>query len=249
MNNHLNSIQSEVFEGPLAAVPMRPSVIGLFPSAVRGAELTDLSQSFPMWPNEMEAVSRATGRRAAEFAAGRHCARSALDLLGHAPVGIPRLPTNAPEWPASITGSLSHSAGYCGAVVAWRHEFGAVGFDVERRGSVSLTVLSEIASASEVAQLAHGSSHSIADLGTVLFSAKESYYKAHHQAYGSELDFLDVEFRVLSQSTFEITHCDQSDVTAVCSTPRTGRFLIGSRHVFTAMVWQLARNDSAQANL
>lgn len=180
----------------------------------------------------------ASDRRAAEFAAGRHCARSALELLGHAPVEIPRLPTNAPSWPASISGSVSHSTGYCGAVVAWRHQFDAVGFDVECRGSVSTTVLAEIASDAEVALLRRASSHSTADLATVLFSAKESYYKAHHQAYGSELDFLDVEFRVLDPRTFEITHCDRSDVARDCLAPRAGKFLIGSRHVFTAMVWR-----------
>src|SRR6185436_5377495 len=138
-----------------AAVPMRPSVIELFPPGVWGAELTDLSQPFPLWPNEVEAVSRATDRRAVEFAAGRHCARRALELLGHAPAGLPRLSTNAPEWPSTIVGSLSHSEGYCGAVVAWRSDLAAIGFDVERRGSVSRAVLSEIASASEIAQLAH----------------------------------------------------------------------------------------------
>jgi 4'-phosphopantetheinyl transferase EntD len=86
-------------------------------------------------------------------------------------------------------------------------------------------------------------------MATVLFSAKESYYKAYHQAYGSELDFLDVTFRVLGASTFEISHCDRSDVAADPTAPRAGRFLIGSRHVFTAMAWQLARNDSARAAL
>src|SRR5882757_6772137 len=95
-----------------AAVPMRRSVIGLFPAGVCGAELTDFSRCFPSWPDEIEPVSRASESRVVEFAAGRHCARTALGLLGHAPVGIPRLPTNAPAWPAGITGSLSHSAGY-----------------------------------------------------------------------------------------------------------------------------------------
>ena len=232
-----------------AAEPMRPSVIGMFPPGVCGAELTDLSRRLPMWPNEREAVSRASDARATEFAAGRHCARSALGLLGHAAVGIPCLPTHAPGWPAGITGSLSHAAGYCGAVAAWRRQFGAVGFDVERRRSVSSAVLSEIASDSEVALLTRETSHAADDMPTVLFSAKESYYKAHHQAYGSELDFLDVAFRVVGPGTFEITHCDRSNVAAECSTPRAGRFLIDARHVFTAMAWQLGRNPAARAAL
>ena len=134
-------------------------------------------------------------------------------------------------------------------MVTWRREFAAVGFDVERRGSVSPAVLSEIASDNEVAMLARGSSHSAPDLATVLFSAKESYYKAHHQAYGSELDFLDVVCRVLDPSTFEIAHRDRSDVAAEWSVTRSGRFLIGERHVFTAMAWQHGRDESARADL
>jgi 4'-phosphopantetheinyl transferase EntD len=243
MRSHLNSTQFAVLEGPPAAVSMRWSVLRLFPSGVRGAEMTDVSSRFPMGAIETDAVLRASGRRAAEFATGRHCARRALGLLGHPPVEIPRLPTNAPRWPTSIAGSLSHSAGYCGAVVAWRDQFDAVGFDVERRGGVSPTVLAEIASDAEVALLERDSSNSSADLATVLFSAKESYYKAHHQAYGSELDFLDVEFRVVGPSAFEIIHCDRSNVAA----PRTGRFLIGARHVFTAIAWH-TRNDSVGVN-
>src|SRR5262245_23038661 len=101
MNSHLSSTLSAGFEGFSTAVRMRSSVLGLFPSGVWGAELTDPAQNLPMWANEIEAVSRATDRRVAEFAAGRHCARRALDLLGYPPVGIPRLPTNAPGWPAS----------------------------------------------------------------------------------------------------------------------------------------------------
>jgi 4'-phosphopantetheinyl transferase EntD len=224
-------------EGHSDAVPMRPAVLGLFPPEVRGAELTEISAPFPLWSDERESIARASDARATEFAAGRHCARTALGLLGLAPTGIPSLPTNAPAWPAAVTGSVSHSAGYCGVVVTWRRQFGAVGFDVERRGSVSPTVLSEIASEHEVAMLARESSHSVADLATVLFCAKESYYKAHHQAYGSELDFLDVVCRVLGSSTFEITHCDRSRGTDEWSAQRAGRFLIDDMHVFTAMAW------------
>lgn len=134
-SNHLKDAwrQPATRVGLAGPAPMRPSVIGLFPSGVSGAELTDLSERFPLWSGETEAVSQASASRALEFAAGRHCARGALDLLGHAPVSIPRLPTNAPAWPTGITGSLSHSAGYCGAVVTRSRQFGAIGFDVERR--------------------------------------------------------------------------------------------------------------------
>jgi 4'-phosphopantetheinyl transferase EntD len=238
---HSNSIdgpKSGSATGGSSAVPMRASVLGLFPAGVHGAELTGFSERFPLWPNELEAVSRASGPRAAEFAAGRHCARSALRLLGHAPVGIPCLPTNAPGWPDAITGSVSHSAGYCGAVVAWNRDVGAVGFDVECRRSVSSPVLFAIASEAEIARLASESNYSAADLPTVLFSAKESYYKAHHQAYGSELDFLDVAFRVVGPESFAITHCNPANADADCCAPRMGRYLIDARHVFTAMAWQ-----------
>ncbi|MGH7291915.1 MAG: hypothetical protein ACREJT_11935, partial [Myxococcota bacterium] len=81
------------------------------------------------------------------------------------------------------------------------------------------------------------------------FSPKESYYKAHHQAYGSELDFLDVTFRVIGPSTFEITHCDPSDAEADWAMPRAGRFLIDSRHVFTGLAWQPERHGSTRVNL
>ena len=82
-----------------AAMPMRPAVIGLFPSGVVGAELTHVSARILLWPDETDPASLASDARAREFAAGRHCARTALGLLGLGPIGIPRLPTNAPAWP------------------------------------------------------------------------------------------------------------------------------------------------------
>lgn len=228
-------------------VPMRASVLGLFPSGVIGAELTDLSAGASLMAEEMAAVARASARRRAEFASGRQCARAALRLLGHDLVGIPSLPTNAPRWPDGVTGSVSHSLGYCGAVVTWSRLFGAIGFDVERRGSVSPDVLSIVASESEAAGLSGITGRSRDDLATVLFSAKEAYYKAHHQAYGSELDFPDVEFHLTGPDTFEITHRVLRDDDRDYTAPRIGRFRIGFTHVFTALTWHPERGDGARA--
>ena len=224
---------------------MRASVLGLFPSGVIGAELTDLSAGPPLTSDEMEAVARTSVRRRAEFAAERHCARTALSLLGHDPAGVPSLPTNAPRWPGGVTGSVSHSPGYCGAVVTWCRLFGAIGFDVKRRGSVPPDVLSIMASESEAAGLWRDTSHSRDDLATVLFSAKEAYYKAHHQAYGSELDFPDIAFRLTGPGTFEITHCTMRDDDSDYTAPRIGRFRIGFTHVFTALAWHPADSHVA----
>jgi len=215
---------------------MRPHLLQLFPAGVAGAELRDGEIPSPLMAEERAAVARAVPQRVQEFTAGRHCAREALGSLGHARVAIPMRPTGAPAWPAGIVGSISHCRGYCGAVVAWARDVAALGFDAEVRRRVAPALWADIASEHELQALSQHPTYDLADLATLLFSAKEAYYKAHHQRHGSQLDFADVDFALVSDDTFRIEH-RAIDPVAPWPSACAGRFRFDPTHVFAVVTW------------
>ncbi len=144
----------------------------------------------PLFPGEESAVARAVAARRAEFATARACARAALAQLGEPPVAIRRDPRGAPQWPAGIVGSITHCHGYRGAAVARISHMVTLGVDAEPDERLPDGVLDVIALPSERAQT---SELATADPGIswdrLLFSAKESVYKAWFPVTQRWLDF------------------------------------------------------------
>jgi enterobactin synthetase component D / holo-[acyl-carrier protein] synthase len=139
---------------------------------------------------ERETLSGVVAGRAAQFAAGRHCARLALRQLGMEEIAIPVGEGGAPRWPAGVTGSISHGADLAGAIVARAARYSGLGLDIERRGSVT----------SEIHQIvftvAERSAQIGPDLGALLFSAKESVYKAVFPQLRRWIDFSEVTISI-----------------------------------------------------
>jgi 4'-phosphopantetheinyl transferase EntD len=142
---------------------------------------------------EEAALGGASLRRYAEFGTGRACARAALARLGLPPVPIPRGPRGEPQWPDGVTGSITHCAGYLACAVARSTEVPALGIDAEPAGPLPAGLLAAVATAAERAWLT--------DLmaaapqvcwDRLLFSAKESAYKAWFPLTGATPGFADV---------------------------------------------------------
>jgi 4'-phosphopantetheinyl transferase EntD len=194
-------------------------------TAEPGAELE------PLFPGEEGFVANAVPSRRAEFAAGRACARAALRLLGVPEVAIVADERRAPQWPDSVVGSITHCAGLTAAAVARRRDVAMLGIDAEQRGDLDVAEVVVGAAERRRAGPLLG-----ADAARVLFSAKESIYKAWYPATRRWLDFLDVTVAVQRDGTFIIEpgeHLDQEH-RAVLAVLR-GRFAVAGEHVFTAV--------------
>lgn len=148
-------------------------------------------------PQERELIEGATAVRIVEFATGRHCARTALATLDPGLAGVPLLRDRrgAPEWPPGVVGSVTHCAGWTGAVVARSRgsRFGrgvaAIGLDAEPIAPLPAGVLEVVASVEEREALARlGAERPGIPWDTVLFSAKEAAYKAWYPLTGTVLD-------------------------------------------------------------
>lgn len=155
------------------------------PEGVAGAEAFD--DALPGLPDPRELAllrgrPEATVRR---FAAARACAHRCLDQLALERGPLLRTVDGGPAWPSGVVGSITHCAGYRGAVAARSEMWAALGVDAEPALPLPPGVLGLVATAQErrmVVELSRDVPGVPWD--RLLFSAKESVYKAWHPATG-----------------------------------------------------------------
>lgn len=145
---------------------------------------------------ERAGIARAVEKRRREFAAGRILARRALVALGHPPSAIVNGEDRAPQWPAGIVGSITHTKGYCAVAMARSSEVRSVAIDAERDDALSDGALEMICGEAERAWLATQPVVDRGWLSKLVFSAKECVYKLQHPLTKLFLDFDAVTVRV-----------------------------------------------------
>jgi 4'-phosphopantetheinyl transferase EntD len=142
-----------------------------------------------LFPEEAAFVEGATDARRREFATARSCARAALARLGVAAVPILRGAKREPLWPDGIVGSITHCRGYRAAAVAFSKDIIALGIDAEPDGPLPAGVERRVLCDEERRWLARAPNGVHWD--RVIFSAKESVYKAWFPLTGCWLGFAD----------------------------------------------------------
>ena len=149
------------------------------------------------FPGEDDLIANAVPGRRSEFITARRCAREALDRLGYAPVALRPGPRREPQWPHGVVGSITHCTGYRAAVVARTNELAAVGIDAEPHGPLPRGVGESVTVAGEWEMLGRlASSRPSIHWDRLLFSAKESIYKAWYPLTHRWLGFEDARLTV-----------------------------------------------------
>ena len=164
----------------------------LFPLGVVATELRAPGDASLLWPEEAAGVANAVPKRIQEFAAGRLCARRALKEFGITNFPVRVAHDRQPLWPASLTGSITHTAGLCAAVVAERTRMMALGVDTEVAGAAKAELWSTICTPAELAWLDTLPRADQAAAVTLIFSAKEAFYKCQYPLVGEWLNFHDL---------------------------------------------------------
>ncbi|HEY5052825.1 MAG TPA: 4'-phosphopantetheinyl transferase superfamily protein [Solirubrobacterales bacterium] len=150
-----------------------------------------------LFPEEEAAVGRAVEKRRREFTTARACARAALERLGHPPGPIPSGDRGQPRWPSGVVGSITHCDGYRGCVVARTSDLVTIGIDAEPHEPLPPGLLADIARPEEMGWLRDLSrSEPQIHWDRLLFSAKESVYKAWFPLAERWLGFEDAELAV-----------------------------------------------------
>lgn len=147
-----------------------------------------------VFPEEEAAVARAAEGRRREFATARACARQALSRLGYPPGPLPASRRGAPDWPAGTVGSITHCRGYRAAAVARDSALASLGIDAEPNAPLHGQMLTAVAFGDELHEVRRLSgAHSEVCWDRLLFSAKESAYKAWYPLARARPDFDDAD--------------------------------------------------------
>jgi enterobactin synthetase component D len=185
---------------------------------------------------------RAVRSRQRGYVAGRHCASEALTGIGSTAARHP-VPTGAfgaPQWPAGVSGSITHSVRFAIAVVAPVDRWRSLGIDCE-----------PIIDASTAAELAErivpeqrdvvwlGEAHptpSFEEALTIGFAAKESIYKCLNPVVNEFFGFEAVRLDAIDMGdgTAHFTVVQSLGETFPQATPLTVRFTLQDGHVFAA---------------
>jgi len=152
-------------------------------------------------PSERQMCSSWQEMRRQEFATGRACARSALSLLGAPAENIDRDSRGAPLAPARFRLSISHTRSMAIAVaIRDMHDRRTIGIDIEEEQRICSKLSALVATPQEL-ELArfHRPGGNAAAL---IFSAKESAFKAAYPRIDRILGFDQVAVDVLSGTSF-----------------------------------------------
>ncbi|WP_338700471.1 4'-phosphopantetheinyl transferase superfamily protein [Streptomyces sp. Q6] len=194
----------------------------------------------PAFPEELDHIAHAVPARRAEFLQVRHCARRALTAAGFQAGPLLPGPDRAPRWPAGAVGSMTHCTGYRAAAVAAAGRVRAVGIDAEPHEALPPEVRTLVADPEEQAALRRLERlHPRVHWDRLLFSAKESVFKAWYPLTGQWLDFHDARVTI---------HPGDGGFTArLATTELHGRWAATPRLLTTAVTLPAQRNLTGSA--
>ena len=209
---------------------------GLFPSTCSLAVQRYDTSDIVLPPADDPALDHAVEKRRREFSAGRSAARAALLKLGWAETRVPVGTDRNPLWPADIVGSITHTAGLAVAVVARNYAVRAVGLDLELREAVNQPLWRSILTPHETDYVSAKPPDQQACTATLIFSAKESFYKMQFPLTARWVDFQEAEVTISEAAgEFELT-CSQTPVIDRLKKRKfSGRYATGPDFTLTAM--------------
>jgi 4'-phosphopantetheinyl transferase EntD len=181
----------------------------LLPASVAAAEARidegdDGAQEAFLYPEEAALVVQAVAKRRREFAAVRACARRAMEKLGVPPQPVLSGERGAPRWPRGLAGSMTHCDRYCAAALVRVTDLASLGIDAEPHGPLPDGVLPAVTLPAERKRLRRlAADRPDVHWDRLLFSAKESVYKAWFPLTGQWLDFseADIDLRAEPDGT------------------------------------------------
>ena len=164
-----------------------------------------------MLPNAINIVlgldlTGAANKRDTEFSAGRLAAKQALAELGVYDFTLLKGEGGEPLWPPGVVGSISHTQGVCMASVSDAGSLRGLGLDVEAQRKLRPDIQRVICREEELS-LHWYSDAELAKL--ILFSAKESVYKALYPSQQRFIGFQEVVVEFDEELGFVATLVDE----------------------------------------
>ena len=216
-----------------------PLLRELFPQGALTAELRGGGDPRALYPEEARYLQRAVRKRAEEFAAGRLCARLLLREFGIQNFPIEIGAHRQPLWPESMVGSITHTTGFCAAVAAPKKCLRSVGIDTEITGSVKADLWRSICTPAETAWLRSLPDPAQLAAATLIFSAKEAFYKCQFPLTQERLGFHDVSVELPAwgeeRGAFRISANCSIALESSAPLPLQGEYLFHEQFITSAM--------------
>lgn len=175
----------------------------LFSQHVTTVEVTGADHLDPLFDSEAASVAQAVAKRQWDFRAGRHCARQALEQLGHARCAIESRDDRSPIWPDAFVGSITHTGRdqerFAAAAVARASQVRSLGLDAEQARPLDEDLLPRILTDAELTFVDALPEPRRRLVACLHFSAKEAVYKCQYPLTGQFLGFHDVELELRFQ--------------------------------------------------
>ena len=211
----------------------------LFPQSALTAELRGAGDPGALYPKEARHVQKAVRKRVEEFAAGRLCARLLLREFGIENFPIEVGAHRQPLWPDELVGSITHTTDFCAAVVAPKKCLRSVGIDTEIAGRVKAQLWRGICTPSETAWLRALPEIDQLAAATLIFSAKEAFYKCQYALTQERLGFHDVTVELPEWGekcgAFTIVANRSLALDVHAATPLQGQYLFHEQFVSSGM--------------
>jgi 4'-phosphopantetheinyl transferase EntD len=120
-----------------------------------------------------------------------------MEKLGVAPGPVLPGDRGAPQWPAGLIGSMTHCGGYAAAALAHATDLASLGIDAEPHLALPEEVMDAVALPGETDRLDRlGIRRPAVHWDRLLFSAKESVYKAWFPLTARWLDFSEADIDI-----------------------------------------------------
>lgn len=159
----------------------------------------DKTQDVSMYLSEAHfknPLESAHPERQKEFILGRVCASKAFyEITKEELLELVSNPDRSPAWPSSVVGSISHNKQWVGAAVAKADELIGLGIDFETIGRAKPEISSHIKTDRD---LKNHPDLSEEELLTLIFSSKESLYKALYPIIKKFFGFQDAAVKEIN---------------------------------------------------
>ena len=137
-----------------------------------------------------DTVSSAVVKRKSEFLAGRYCCKKVLSSVGIHDFEIVVGKNRAPQWPTGIKGAISHNSHHAMVAITERTDILGIGIDIE--SIMSTKTMNDIKDAilrNEEHDLLYVPQARAVVVCSLIFSIKESFFKAAYPSTGFYFDF------------------------------------------------------------
>lgn len=145
-------------------------------------------------------IQNSVDKRQAEFLAGRYAAQKVLKKL-RVESGIPIGENRSPQWPEGVIGSITHTDHHACVVAAHIKDYLMLGIDCENWiTNTTVYEINDTIISKEESNLLRETRYQYSKLFTLIFSAKESLFKALYPKVGKYFDFSAASLIQLSLS-------------------------------------------------